>query len=234
MNNNLGLKIVALLMAIFFWLQITLVAQQESKTSLPLKLVNATGADSLRQPPPKIASTVQGRGLDILRLRYSPAHIQMEAADYWAGNAADYLALEIPEKLNVKVLGVMPPTLAEQLSQAGQAQKKTSPETSQNGKTTAQPDGTPATKAAPEDHEQLETRILTDLLITPPAKVKIFPARASLKVRGKASLLASLPGGVRLYTAAQPDAGGLYSVRYEVPEGVTVQDITPKQVRASR
>ncbi|HPH60350.1 MAG TPA: hypothetical protein PLX72_01785, partial [Candidatus Syntrophosphaera sp.] len=73
MNNNLGLKIVALLMAIFFWLQITLVAQQESKTSLPLKLVNATGADSLRQPPPKIASTVQGRGLDILRLRYSPA-----------------------------------------------------------------------------------------------------------------------------------------------------------------
>lgn len=233
MKNNLGLKIVALVMAVFFWLQITLLSQHESKTSLPLKLVNATGEDSLRQSPRRIATSVYGRGLDILRLRYSQAHIQMNAADFWAGNAADYLALDVPEKLNVKVLGVMPPTLAEHLSEAGQARDENAHSAAKNGKKAPSAAGTEPSQSDSEEG-QLQTKILTDLVITPPQGVKIFPPQATLKVKGNASLLAGLPSGVRVFAASQPDAGGQYKLRYEVPEGITVLDITPKQVRASR
>ncbi len=234
MKSNLGLKIVALLMAVFFWLQVTLVSRHESQTSLPLKLVNAAGADSLRRPARKISSQVEGRGLDILRLKYSKAFIQMEAADYWAGNSSNYLAEDVPEKLNVKVLGVMPPTLAEQLKEKDLAKTGEVPADVQADISAA---GSPAAEPAKPVHklgEQPQTRILTDLRIVPPPGISIFPARASLKLRGKASLLAGLPSGVRVYTANQPDARGQYSVKADVPEGITVQDITPKQVRGSK
>lgn len=221
MRNNLGLKIIALLMALFIWLQMTLVTQHESRTGLNLKLVNPTGADSLRLPPSHINCTVEGRGLDILRLKLAKAHIQMEAADFWAGNAMAYQVVNMPENLNVKVLGVIPPSLAEQAKAQSPVQAKEEPASSR-----AKQPGGPG--------EQLQTRILSDLPIEAPSGLKLFPARATLKVRGPAALLDRLPAGVRVFISTQPDARGLYNLDAELPGGTTLQDITPKHVRASR
>ncbi len=230
MRNNLGLKIIALLMALFIWLQMTLVTQHESRTGLNLKLVNPTGADSLRLPPSHINCTVEGRGLDILRLKLAKAHIQMEAADFWAGNALAYQVVNMPENLNVKVLGVIPPSLAEQAKAQSAVQAKEEPASSR----TKPPGGPGGEEPRPDPGEQLQTRILSDLPIEAPSGLKLFPARATLKVRGPAALLNRLPAGVRVFISTQPDARGLYNLDAEVPGGTTLQDFTPRHVRASR
>ncbi|MCB5248007.1 MAG: hypothetical protein LHW57_08290 [Candidatus Cloacimonetes bacterium] len=232
MKNNLGVKIIALLMAVFIWLQVTLVSQHESVTGLNLKLVNASGADTLRQPPGKISSTVKGRGLDILRLKYSKAYIQMEAADYWAGNASDFLAVDIPEQLNVEVLEVVPPSLSEQRQETARAGSETAPGRAAPAAQTRSEADAAGPSSAPE--EEVQTRILTDLSIDTPRGLTVFPARATLKVRGKASLLAGLPGGIRVYIVNEPDPRGQYAVKAELPDGISLQDITPRQVRAAR
>ncbi len=230
MKSNPGLKIIALLVALFIWLQTTLMTQHESRTGLNLKLVNSTGEDSLHLPPRNITCTVEGRGLDILRLKLAKAHIQMEAADFWAGNALAYQVVNMPANLNVKVLGVIPPSLAEQVKAQSPAQAREEPVSSR----TKPPGGPGGAEPRPDPGEQLQTSILSDLPIDAPGGLKLFPARATLKVRGPAVLLDRLPAGVRVFISTQPDARGLYSLDAELPEGTTLQDITPKQVRAER
>ncbi len=228
MKNNLGLKIVALLMAVFIWAQMTLVSQQETQTKLELRLVNASREDSLRQPPGKISSVVQGRGLDILRLKYSKAFIQMEAGDYWGGDSSDFQALDIPENLNVKVLSVSPPTPAQQIARV-KTNQDTSPDDRGNSKDDSDSE---SYRPQTEDPPKVQTLILRDLPITPPPGVKIFPDKAQLKVQGEVSLLDKLPTGVSV--TAVPDPQGGYELKHSVPQGITVLGITPQKVRAAR
>ncbi len=234
MKNNLGLKIVALLMAVFIWLQITLVSQHQSKIGLNLKLVNAAGPDSLRTPPGKIPITVNGRGLDVMRLKMSKAYIQMEAADYWAGNSSDFIAMGIPENLNVKLLGIAPPTLAEQIKAREQTPTNDEPAPGVETKPVESGIESKPAKDRSDPSEQIQTRVLTDLPIVAPPGRTTFPAKATLMVRGKSSLLEKLPAGVRISALVQSDFRGQLSLKAELPEGVTLIDITPKQVRASR
>jgi hypothetical protein len=61
--------------------------------------------------------------------------------------------------------------------------------------------------------------------------LKIFPPKATLKVQGKASLLARLPQGISITISPTPDNEGYYTVYASVPENVTILDITPQKVR---
>ncbi len=228
MKNNLVLKLVALLVAVFIWLQLSLMTRHESETGLNLRLANA--ADTLRKTPTRITGLVEGRGLDILRLRFTKTYVRMEASDYWAGNALAYEVFDLPENLDVKVLGVIPPTLAERLKVQSADQR---------GQDTGsgpqlRPAGPAESKTEDSPGDQFQTRILTDLPIDAPRDLNVFPGRATLKVRGQATQLAKLPTGVRVYISAQADSRGLFELEVDLPQGVSLQDITPQQVRASR
>lgn len=232
MKNNLGLKIIALLMAIFIWLQITLVSQHQSKVGMNLILLNPTEGDTLHHAPAKISSTVEGRGLDILRLKFSKTQIQMEAADYWAGNSLVYQVKDLPGNIKVRVVGITPPTLAQRAKARELA----------NGKTNSSSDmeappalgNAPSGDSAEDSSDKIQTRILTDLPITTPPGTTIFPTKVTLKVRGKTSLLEKLPAGVSVRLSAQQDYRGQFNLETQLPEGVTLLDLTPRQVRAGQ
>ena len=71
MKNNLGFKVLAVVLAVFIWLQLNLVSQHRTNTSLKLELVNTSEADAEKQPADNISFSVAVRGLYILLLNFS-------------------------------------------------------------------------------------------------------------------------------------------------------------------
>jgi hypothetical protein len=229
MRNNLGLKLLALLLAVIIWLQLILVADRQGRVSLDLRLTNIQEADTLRLPPRKISCYVQGRGMDIIRLYFSRAYIQMDANEFWSGNSKNYLPMDIPENLQANVLGIISPGLDE----LGKIGKLTEEDFGKRTEGKKRQESPPVSrqKGTTSSGEQVDTRILTDLPIVAPAGTSIFPNRATIKVKGRAAALTRLPSGVTV-TASAPDSRGICSLSADVPEAVNLLDITPKQVRA--
>ncbi|MFA7543262.1 MAG: hypothetical protein WCY84_02705, partial [Candidatus Cloacimonadaceae bacterium] len=67
-KDNLTLRIVSLLFAIFIWLQSVLVSEQKSVVNLPINLMHVPQNITLENVPNKIPFQVKGKGLDIFRL----------------------------------------------------------------------------------------------------------------------------------------------------------------------
>lgn len=233
MKHNLGLKILALVVAIIIWLQIILMDEHQSKVNLELRLVQSNTADTLRPQPKKILCQVQGKGLDILKLYFSNAYVEMNAADYWAGNDKNFRIINVPDKIKVNIINVIPSPpyenlKAEELAKVSNNLNKESPP---GEKVKTSETNSAKEKNIIDSQDPITTRILTDVPITTPQKLKIFPSKATLKVQGKASLLANLPQGVYITISPSPDNEGYYTVFASVPENVTVLDITPQKVR---
>jgi len=70
-KENLGLKLFALSLAILIWLQSVLVMEHKSKVNLPVRLNSLPADISLENMPTTIPFSVEGKGLDILRLAIS-------------------------------------------------------------------------------------------------------------------------------------------------------------------
>ncbi|NLW18629.1 MAG: hypothetical protein GXY81_02960 [Candidatus Cloacimonetes bacterium] len=221
MKHNLGFKLLALVLAIFIWLQLTLVSQQRTNTALKLKLVNINEEDTAKQPPDKISCTVAGRGLDILRLKFSKTHIEMDAGDYWASNWNNYRVVDPSHNLKVEILGVSPRVQAlETKTRKGSA----------SGTTTAEK---PQTGGASGKEEQ-QSRVLRDLPISVPPGKTVYPSTVTIKVKGPQSRLASLPSGVSIHISDQADASGFYSLEVKLPSGISLLEYTPTRVRADK
>jgi hypothetical protein len=230
MKNNLNFKIIAIVVSIFIWLQITLMSDHQAEIDLELRLANAGVADSLLNTRGKIKSFVEGSGMDIIKLYFSQAFIEMEARDIVAGNDQNFEPRDVPQNLKISFLGVDPesaygPELSSTLETNSQ-----DPAGYQLPAGEAGIDG-PSVSAT---QDNVQSMVLPDIPIEPPVGVRLFPATATLKVQGRSSVLANLPRGVSVRTAGKPDARGMYNLEASVPEGVSLLDITPRQVRAGK
>ena len=233
MKHNLGLKILALAVAIIIWVQIILMDEHQSKVNLELRLVQSTTADTLRPQPKKILCQVQGKGLDILKLYFSRAYVEMSASDYWAGNDKNFRIVNMPENIKVNFINVIPPPpyenlKAEDLAKISNKESETTIISDQEKTEELSP---PKETTIIDSQDPIVTRILYELPISTPWNLKIFPPKATLKVQGKASLLARLPQGISITISPTPDNEGYYTVYASVPENVTILDITPQKVR---
>lgn len=107
-KENLGLKLFALSLAILIWLQSVLVMEHKSKVNLPVRLNSLPADISLENMPTTIPFSVEGKGLDILRLAISRPVANIDASGLSAGldliSLQNY-AINIPENNKVKILG---------------------------------------------------------------------------------------------------------------------------------
>lgn len=225
MKNKLGLKIVALAVAVLIWVQVTLMADHQSKVNLRLKLEDVPESDSLLLKLDKVPCLVQGRGLDILKLRFSRASIAMAASDLASGELKSFQTQDLPLNLDLTILAI-DPSFSRKLGDGSALDPdRLAGADKQN-------------KARPTRQQALEnsgapiiSQVLSNIPITDNADRRYFPSVVTLKLRGRAPLLENLPQGISVQVAENPDARGLYRLSVLTPEGVTLQDITPKQVR---
>jgi hypothetical protein len=233
MKNNLGLKIFAVLVAVFIWLQVTLMTEQQSRVRLDLRLTNASREDSLLYAAAKVSSQVQGQGMDILKLLFSKAYVEMDARDLHAGNDRNFTLRDAPLNLDATVLSVDPASVA-QTGKGGTDPKTGDPknvglaEVERRG---AKDTPSATNTAGPDAQDPVNSQVLSNLPISSPRNLRFFPSTASLKVQGRASLLAPLPKGVVVKASPYPDDRGFHSLSADTPDGVTLLDITPRQVR---
>lgn len=107
-KENLGLRIVALLLAIFIWLQSVLVSEQKSVVNLPINLLYVPQNITLENVPRKIPFQVKGKGLDIFKLLIYKPRVNIDASRITPNT--DILALtdysiDLPDNIEVSFLG---------------------------------------------------------------------------------------------------------------------------------
>jgi len=141
--------------------------------------------------------------------------------------------VNIPENIKVNFINVIPPPpyenlKAEDLAKVSNKESETTNISDQEKTEELSP---PRETTIIDSQDPIVTRILNDLPISTPRNLKIFPPKATLKVQGKASLLARLPQGISITISPTPDNEGYYTVYASVPENVTILDITPQKVR---
>lgn len=108
MRENLNLKIISLLLAVFIWLQTTLVAEHKTVIFLPIALVNIPKNMTFDNLPQHIPFLVRGRGIDIIRLYLNKTKMELDATKIKPGlaklNITDY-KINLPENLEIDLLG---------------------------------------------------------------------------------------------------------------------------------
>ncbi len=225
MKNNLGFKFLALVLAVFVWLQLTLVSQHRTNTSLKLLLVNTSEADAEKQPPEKISCTVAGRGLDILRLKFSKTHVEMDAADFWAANWHNYRIVDPSHNLKVEILGINPS------SQALIAKTGKKPALGESA--SEKPSPSPSDRTVSEK-DDTQTRVFRNLPISAGRGRTVYPSSATIKVKGPQSRISNLPSGIIIRVSDKADESGFYNLDVVLPAGITLVEYTPTRVRADR
>lgn len=107
-KENLNLKIIALLLAIFIWVQSTLVLEHKTVVYLPVALINIPENMSFDKLPQKIPFMVKGKGLDIIKLILHKTRLELDASKLKPGTAkldiSDY-QITLPEDLDLEILG---------------------------------------------------------------------------------------------------------------------------------
>ncbi len=107
-KENVNLKIVSLLLAIFIWMQTTLVSEHKTMVYLPVALVNIPENLSYDNLPQKVPFMVRGSGLDIIRLHLHKTRIELDAKSFKPGTSkldlSDY-QINIPENVVIELLG---------------------------------------------------------------------------------------------------------------------------------
>jgi hypothetical protein len=82
MKNNLTLKILAVMVTIFIWVQTMLLKHQSTDVNLPVKLTNVPEQLALTHPlSQSVRFHVEGRGIDILLLKLAHTYVEIDARD---------------------------------------------------------------------------------------------------------------------------------------------------------
>ena len=108
LKDNLGLRLFALFLAMFIWLQSALISEQRSIVSLSINLLSVPQNITLENFPSTIPFAVRGKGLDILRLMMAKPRVNIDASKITPNtdviSLQDY-SIDLPENINVTLLG---------------------------------------------------------------------------------------------------------------------------------
>lgn len=107
-RENHGLKIVALLLASFLWLQSVLVSEQKSVVKLPINLRHVPQNITLENIPESIPFSVKGKGQDILKMMIFKPRVNVDASKitpYTDILSLEDYSIDLPENINVTFLG---------------------------------------------------------------------------------------------------------------------------------
>jgi YbbR domain-containing protein len=108
LQENLGLKILSLLIAVFVWLQSLLISEQKSVVNLPVALSSIPKNITLDNVPNHIPFNVRGRGLEIIKLKFSRTKVLLDASKIKPGSdilsVSDY-TIDLQENIQVEILG---------------------------------------------------------------------------------------------------------------------------------
>ena len=109
MLNNLGPKLLSLIIAGVIWFQLALMAEHHSVVKLKVELTNKPETLTLEQQIRQIPFNVHGRGLDIVKLMLSDTSVEIDASDIKAGtdliSIQNYQIKNRPENLDLEFLG---------------------------------------------------------------------------------------------------------------------------------
>lgn len=109
MNKKLGLQIFSICLALLIWLQITLRSQHRTVVNFPVVLVNLSPDVSLSKLPKTIPFDVRGNGIDLVKLYFSSAKVEIDAARLRAGEEKlpldDYHLKDLPSSSNIEIFG---------------------------------------------------------------------------------------------------------------------------------
>lgn len=109
MNKKLGLQIFSICLALLIWLQITLRSQHRTVVNFPVVLVNLSPDVSLSKLPKTIPFDVRGNGIDLVKLYFSSAKVEIDAAKLRAGEEKlpldDYHLKDLPSNSNIEIFG---------------------------------------------------------------------------------------------------------------------------------
>ncbi len=107
-RENLGIRIVAILLALLIWLQSVLVSEQKTVVELPVNLRFVPQNITLENFPERIPFNVKGKGQDILKMMISKPKVNIDASNITPYtdilNLDDY-SIDLPENVNVSFLG---------------------------------------------------------------------------------------------------------------------------------
>lgn len=107
-RENIGIRIVALLLAVLIWTQSVLVSEQKSVVNLPINLLYVPKNITLENIPETIPFAVRGKGQDILKMMLFKPRVNIDASKITAFtdilSVEDY-SIDLPENVNVTFLG---------------------------------------------------------------------------------------------------------------------------------
>jgi hypothetical protein len=235
MGKYLGLKIFALLAAIFIWLQFTLISEHTSKVKLDLHLRNNVIADTLLHQPPKVVCEVKGKGLDILRLSLSKTYIEMDANDFLLERFDRFVIKDIPENLNLNFTAINRASLIADLTKdnnkpSGFDSKIESNQIYTNTNDEAQR-AINTNRSADNSLEPEKIVLIPDLSFSAPVGRRYFPDRVTVKIKGAKTAVSSASKNIQVSISEASDTGGFAQIEVKVPKGITLLDYTPRQVR---
>lgn len=108
LQENLGLRILSLVIAIFVWMQYLLVSEQNSVINLPVTLRSIPENITLANFPKSIPFQVRGRGLDIIKLKLSRTNVFIDAGNIKPGTDIISLSnytIDLPQNIQLELLG---------------------------------------------------------------------------------------------------------------------------------
>lgn len=107
-RENIGLRLISVLLALLIWLQSVLVTEQKSVINLPINLRYVPQNVTLENIPQHIPFSVQGKGQDILKMVLFKPRVNIDASKISPGmdilSLEDY-SIDLPENVNVTFLG---------------------------------------------------------------------------------------------------------------------------------
>ena len=107
-RENLGIKLFSLFLAAMIWVQIQFTSEHRSVVNIPVSLKNVPENLTLDKLPQSIPFYVKGKGLDIMKLELSKAHIIIDASNVQPGEGlismADY-RIDMPSSINLNFIG---------------------------------------------------------------------------------------------------------------------------------
>ena len=108
LQENLGLKILSLIIAIFVWLQSLLISEQKSVVNLPVALSSIPKNITLDNVPKHIPFQVRGKGLEIIKLKFSRTQVLLDASKIKPGSdvisVSDY-TINLPDNIQLEFIG---------------------------------------------------------------------------------------------------------------------------------
>ncbi|HNQ42913.1 MAG TPA: YbbR-like domain-containing protein [Candidatus Cloacimonadota bacterium] len=107
-RENLGLRILAVILAVLIWLQSVLATEHRTQVNLRVNLTSLPQNLTLDNVPKSIPFTIKGRGWDILGFMLSKPNVSIDASKITPDSdiiALDDYKIDIPESQNITLLG---------------------------------------------------------------------------------------------------------------------------------